>query len=211
MLHGMVRVLALALLIGGAGLGACGNGSKSPGDQDRTPVATAGTGEKIAVPGATGEKVAVPGAEGAAQAASGDARGGTSALGAADDPRFHLKPEEGQITISNAETKAGSEAVARLALAPAQGWKVATDYPIKLQLEAPEGVKLEKSELSAGGRNKVQGDAATLTEQALAFDIKATPEKAGSYEIKGVFKFGVCEKDSCHPKKQPVTITVAAN
>lgn len=203
MLPGMSRVLALALLIGGAGLVACGNGSKSPGDQDKTPVATAGADEKIAVPGAN------RGAPDPAQA--GAPTGEASAIGAADDPRFHLKPEEGQITVSKGEAKVGSEAVAKLALAPAQGWKVATDYPIKLQLEAPDGVKLEKTEMSAGGRNKVQGDAATLTEQALAFDIKATPEKAGSYEIKGVFKFGVCEKDSCHPKKQPVTITVAAN
>ena len=27
--------------------------------------------------------------------------------------------------------------------------------------------------------------------------------RPGSYEIKGMFKFGVCDKDSCHPKKQP--------
>lgn len=199
MLRGMSRVLVLALLIGGA---ACGNGSKSPGDQGKTPTGPAGE-EKIAVPGAPRDApdpataVAAPGA--------------TTSIGTADDPRFHLKPEEGTITVQKGEAKVGSEATAGLSLAPAQGYKVATDYPIKLQLEAPEGIKLAKTELSAGGRNKVQGDAATFSEQALAFAIKATADKAGSYEIKGVFKFGICEKDSCHPKKQPVTITVAAN
>jgi len=202
MLPGMSRALVLALLIGGSGCAACGNGSKSPGDQAKT---TPGSEEKIAVPGAKGG----PG-EGAqvTGAAPDGARGG---IGDASDPRFHLKPEEGAITVGKAEGKAGAESMGKLELAPAKGYHVATDYPIKLSLEAPPGVTLVKTELSAGGRNKEQGDAATLTEQALAFSIKATAEKAGSYEIKGVFKFGICEKESCHPKKQPITITVAAN
>jgi hypothetical protein len=193
MLRAMSRVYVLALLIGAA----CGNGSKSPGDQGKAPT-VAGGDEKISVPGAV---------TGAPQGSADSAQAMTSA----DDPRFHLKPEEGSIKVDEGQAKAGAEAVAKLALAPATGWKVATDYPIKLQLEAPAGVTLVKTEMSAGGRNKVQGDAATLTEQALSFDIKATADKAGSYEIKGVFKFGICEKESCHPKKQPVTITVAAN
>ncbi len=196
MLPGMSRVLVLALLIGG-----CGNGSKSPADQPKT----ASGEEKISVPGAKGG--AAGGADTGAQPTGAPAGG----IGNADDPRFHLKPEEGSIKVDKAEGKAGAEAAAKLELTPATGYHVATDYPIKLTLEAPAGVKLAKTELSAGGRNKEQGDAATLTEQALAFAIKATAEKAGSYEIKGVFKFGICEKESCHPKKQPVTITVAAN
>src|SRR5262245_46637653 len=197
MLPGMTRVLALALLIG------CGNGSKSPADQ---PKNTAGAEEKIAVPGAKGG--ADRGAEATGAAPEGAAPGG---IGAATDPRFHLKPEEGSISVDKAEGKAGTAATAALKLTPATGYHVATHYPIKVSLEAPAGVKLDKAELSAGGRNKDQGDASTLSEQSLAFAIKATAEKAGSYEIKGVFKFGICEKESCHPKKQPITITVAAN
>jgi hypothetical protein len=196
MLAGMSRVLVLALLIGS--FAACGNGSKSPADQPKT--------------GASGEeKIAVPGAKGGAASADTGAQPTGAGIGNADDPRFHLKPEEGAITVDKAEGKVGAEATAGLKLAPATGYHVATDYPIKLVLEAPAGVKLAKTELAAGGRNKDQGDAATLSEQSLAFAIKATAEKAGSYEIKGVFKFGICEKESCHPKKQPVTITVAAN
>jgi hypothetical protein len=187
-------------VIASSGCAACGNGSKSPADQGKTPTAASGEEKRIAVPG--GEQVA-----GAADPGSASAPPATTA----SDPRFHLRPEEGTITIDKAEGKAGSEATASLKLSPATGYHVATDYPIKVTLEAPPGVKLAKAELSAGGRNKEQGDAATLSEQALAFAIKATAEKAGSYEIKGVFKFGICEKESCHPKKQPITITVAAN
>jgi hypothetical protein len=187
----MSRFAVLALLI------ACGNGSKPAAEQQKTPAAE----EKIAVPGAS------KGAEGAAP----ETGGAPQAPMTADDPRFHLKPEEGTITTEKGEAKAGAPATAGLKLTPSTGYHVATDYPIKLQLEAPAGVKLEKTELTAGGRNKVQGDAAKLSEQELAFAVKATADKAGAYEIKGVFKFGICEKESCHPKKQPITITVAAN
>jgi hypothetical protein len=200
MLPGMSRALLFAVLIAGAGCSGCGNGSKSPADQPKT---TASGEEKIVVPGA------VPGSKGTDTGAQTE--GASAGIGAASDPRFHLKPEEGAITVDKAEAKAGAEATAALKLAPATGYHVATDYPIKLSLEAPPGVKLAKTELSAGGRNKEQGDASTLTEQALAFAVKATADKPGSYEIKGVFKFGICEKESCHPKKQPITITVAAN
>jgi len=201
MLPSMSRALVLAILIGSTGCAACGNGSKSPADQGKTP-------------GASGEKIAVPGAKGASDPdgqGSNVQTGAGTGIGTADDPRFHLKPDEGSITVGKAEGKAGSEATAELKLSPATGYHVATDYPIKLLLEAPAGVKIAKTELSAGGRSKDKGDASTLSEQALAFAIKATADKAGSYEIKGVFKFGICEKDSCHPKKQPITITVAAN
>ena len=198
MLPGMSRFSVIALLIAtGLLVSACGNGSKSASDQQKTPAAE----EKIAVPG---------GAKGAVTGAAPDPTQ-QQGIGDASDPRFHLKPEEGAIATEKGEAKAGTEANAGLKLTPSSGYHVATDYPIKLELEAPAGVKLEKTSFSAGGRNKVQGDAAKLTEQELAFAIKATAEKAGAYEIKGVFKFGICEKDSCHPKKQPVTITVAAN
>ena len=71
------------------------------------------------------------------------------------------------------------------------------------------GVKLAKAEYTAGKGQK--GDADAFSEQALGFSVKCTAQKPGSYEVKGWFKFGVCDKDSCHPKRQPITITVAAS
>lgn len=196
MLPAMLRAAAVALVM----ISACG---KSASNQDKDKPTTP-SGE---------ERIEVPGAEGAAIGTQGAAEGTTQPTPPppqVDDPRFHLQPEEGALTVDKGEAKAGSEATASIKLAPGTGYHIATDYPIKLTLEAPEGVKLAKAELTAGGRNKVQGDAETLSEQSLAFAVKATAEKVGAYEIKGVFKFGICEKDSCHPKKQPITITVAA-
>lgn len=126
-----------------------------------------------------------------------------------DDPHFHLQPEEGTMTIDKASGKAGAEASAAIKVAPGAGYHLSTDFPIKLTLEAPDGVKLAKAELVAGKGQK--GDADAFSEQQLAFTVKATPDKPGSYEVKGWFRFGVCDKDSCHPKRQPIAIAVAAN
>jgi len=122
----------------------------------------------------------------------------------ANNPQFFLKPDEGTLTVDKAEAKAGSEATANVNLQPATGYHVSKEFPVKLTLTAPDGVTLAKTELAGA-------DAATFTEQQLAFAVKATAQKPGAYEIKGTFKFGVCDKDSCHPKKQPITIQVAAN
>jgi hypothetical protein len=134
------------------------------------------------------------------------ARGPTPPL---DDPKLHLQPEEGTLTVDKLEGKAGTEASARVQVTPAPGYHMSTEFPAKLTLEAPAGIKLAKAEQSAGKGEK--GDAEAFSEQALAFAVKATADKAGTYEIKGWFKFGVCNKESCHPKKQPIAIAVAVN
>ncbi len=112
---------------------------------------------------------------------------------------MHLKPDEGTLTIDKAEGPAGSPATAAVKVTPAKGFHMSTDYPIKLSLEAPAGVKLDKAEYNSG-----------KGEKGLAFAVKATADKAGEYTINGTLKFGVCDDQSCHPKRQPITITVAA-
>lgn len=207
MLRAMSRLAVLALLIGACA--ACGKGAKSSGDPQKS--AGAGTDEKIEVPT---EGAAAPGAKGGPVATTGAPEDPNKLSDAtkqrAHNPAFNLKPEEGTLTIAKAEAAAGAAATAEIKLAPATGYHVATDYPIKLWLEPPTGVTVEKTFLSAGGRNKAQGDAAALSEQGLAFAVKATPAAAGAFEITGVLSFGICEKDSCHPKTQPITIQVAA-
>jgi hypothetical protein len=115
------------------------------------------------------------------------------------------------LTVDKAAAKAGAVANVAVKLTPNTGFHLATDYPIRLTLEPASGVTLPKVKLEAGGRDKAQGDAKTLSEQLIEFGIAATPEKAGTYEIKGVLKFGICEKEACHPKRQPISITVEAN
>jgi cytochrome c biogenesis DsbD-like protein len=166
-------------------LAACSSSNSNDKQDKPKPV---GPAEKIAVPGPD-EKTVTP-------------------QPIADNPQFHLKPEEGSLT-TKCEAKPGA-LTASLEVQPGTGYHISQDYPIKLTIEAPAGVKIDKTELTAGGRDKSQGDAQQLTEQHLAFAVNAKPDKPGNYELKGTFKFGVCDKDSCHPKKQPVAIQCAA-
>ncbi|MEO8549830.1 MAG: hypothetical protein ABI678_07645 [Kofleriaceae bacterium] len=133
--------------------------------------------------------------------------------GNTDEARFHLHPDEGSLTIDKAEGKAGSELTSNIKVTPTGEFHVNTEFPIKLTLEPPTGVKLAKQELVAGGMDKAQGDAVAFSEKALSFAVKATADKAGTYDIKGTFKFAVCTNNNtkCLAKKQPITVTVAAN
>jgi hypothetical protein len=197
MLPGMYRAALLGLLI------ACGNGSK-----EQKPASVKEPGDtKVPVPGAGLPEGNPPPTVGGADDPS---KLSPATKERAKDPKFNLQPSEGTLTIGKVDGKPGAPGTAEIKLAPGKGYHVATDYPIKIWLEAPEGVKLEKTFLTAGGRSKVQGDAATLTEQGLAFAVKATPDKPGTFEIEGVFSFGICEQDSCHPRTQPIKIQVAA-
>ena len=42
------------------------------------------------------------------------------------------------------------------------------------------------------------------------FAVKLTPAASGSYTINGDFKFAVCDRDTCLPKREPIAIAVAA-
>jgi hypothetical protein len=189
----MIRLASIALVL--AACGSCG-GNK---DKAEAPPAKDPGGEKVAVPG------------GGSGAPKGGAPGTATVGGSApvDDPKLHIKPEEGSLDIGKAEGKAGAEATAKIEVKPATGYHVSVDFPTSLKLDAPDGVKLAKAEFTAG--HGQAGDADKLTEQGLEMSVKATADKPGSYAIKGWFKFGVCDKESCHPKRQPIEIQVVAN
>ncbi len=183
MLPAMVRTALLAILVVAPAFAGC---SKSASSNDKAPAPAA------PAPATDTAKTADPAAAPAA---------------VPDDPKKHLQPEEGTLTIDKVDCKAGSEATASIKVTPGAHYHMSTDFPINLKLDAPAGVKLAKAEFNAGKGDK--GDASEFSEKSLGFAVKATPEKAGSYEIKGMFKFGVCDDQACHPKRQPVTITIA--
>jgi hypothetical protein len=191
-------------------LAAC---SKSAGNQDKVsaPPPTSGGQDVIAVPhpqaqgGPTMGKKEAPAAPGAPAAT-----GATGAPGA--DDRSRLKPEEGKLAIEPpAGAKAGAEAIAKITVTPATGYHVNVEYPTKLTLTSPQGVTLAKAELVAGGHDKGKGDADAFDEKQLAFAVKLTPAATGSYTINGSFKFAVCDASQCLPKRENVSIIVAAN
>jgi hypothetical protein len=181
----MSRLAVLAVLV--VAVAGCGCGSK----KSEKPAATGAEKGPVTPPPTSGSDVRPP---------------DTSM-----DAAFQLQPEEGTLAIDSAASKAGAETTVNVKLTPGAGYHIATDFPIKITLLPLDGVTLPKKELTAGGKDKVQGDAQTLTEQLLAFGVKLTADKPGTYNVKGFFKFGVCDKESCHPKKQPITLQFAVN
>jgi len=199
MLPAMSRALLLIPLLAiTVGAYSCGKSASSQ-DKDTGPTAN-GAPERVQFPDEGG---GAPKGLGAPD--HGGAPGGTIGGGAT------LHADEGTLTIDKAEGKVGSELTSNLTITPTTDFHVNVDFPTKITLEAPDGVKLMKKELTAGGASKAQGDASAFSEKSMAFAIKATADKPGSYEIKGKIKFAVCKVDQCFPKNQAITITVAAN
>ncbi len=193
---GMRRLALLSLL--GAPLIVFGC-SKSAGTKEKPDdtLSTGGAPDKVAVPGATG----------------GGAPGGTVGGEKTDETRFKLQPEEGTLAVeAPTGAKAGAEAIVKVTVTPTSKYKVNTEFPIKLTLQNADGVTISKTELRAGGQDHDKGDAETLEESKLAFAVKLTPAKSGSYTINGSFKFAVCDRagSTCLAKKEPIAIQVAA-
>ncbi len=198
MIRAMSRLALLALLVAGA----C---SKSAGNQDKPatppPPGGQGQGDVIAVPGgkapAMGQQPATPPPV-------------EAKAGGTDDARYKLQPQEGKVAIEvPADAKPGAETVAKVTVTPNTGYHVNVEYPTKLTLTPADGVKVAKADFEAGGSKK-QGDAEALDEKQLVFAVKLTPSAAGSYTINGNFKFAVCDKDQCLPKREAIAIQVAA-
>lgn len=98
---------------------------------------------------------------------------------------------------------AGLEQAYKVSVAPGKGFHMNKDYPTKLTLELPAGVSSPKPILLAE-------DAAQFTEQALSFDVKLAAAAKGEYTIPATLKFAVCTDSTCNPKKQALSLKLAA-
>ena len=187
--------------------GACKSAeSKAPGP---TPTASAPSGadDHIAVPGAPQaagpaevRKVDPAADQGSAAPAAADGSGAGAAVAADSgkpDSSFDLQ------IAPPADAKAGAESIAHIVITPGKGYHVNQDYPVKLTLQPPSGVTIAKA-------TQVKADAAQMTASKLAFDVKLTPAKAGSYSVTGQLKFAVCTESTCDPKKRPIAFQLAA-
>jgi hypothetical protein len=183
--------------------------SKSAGNQDKvSSPPTPGSPETIAVPqGGPGPQGPMMGKTAEVPPEPGKVR----SPGTVDDDRFRLKPDEGTLAVvAPTDVKAGTEAVARITVTPAKGYKVNTEYPIQLKLASVDGVTLAKDKFAAGGHDKAKGDADALDEKGLELSVKLTPAASGNYTINGKFKFAVCDHDQCLAKQETIAIAVAA-
>lgn len=90
--------------------------------------------------------------------------------------------------------QAGQNATATISLEPKTGWKLNLEFPTKLTIKAPDGVKVAQA---------TQGiaDAAAFSEKAGSFKVSFTPEAQGTKNSAADFRFAVCTKTTCDPKE----------
>jgi len=107
------------------------------------------------------------------------------------------------LSIKAPAAKAKEKATATVTVKAKGAMHVNVDYPTKLTLTAPEGVKLEKE--------KILGkEAAKFDKEELKFDVAFTTDSAGKKTINGELKFAVCDANTCNPKTEKISIEVEA-
>lgn len=100
-----------------------------------------------------------------------------------------------------ADLASGAEAVVTINLLPKTGWKINQEFPTKLKIKAPEGIKLNGDSLSAA-------EAETFSEKQAVFKVSCSPEGAGAKEFAADFRFAVCTDATCDPKKAELAWTL---
>lgn len=113
--------------------------------------------------------------------------GGAKVL--ADKPEYTVKLVYPK-TLAN-----GASGTARLLVTTKTGWKLNNEYPTKLQIVSPSGVSIDKAK-------QKRGDAVHWAKHSAEFQVKITAKAAGNKPFTGKFKFAVCTKTTCDPKKE---------
>lgn len=121
----------------------------------------------------------------------------TAAGADTNDSSFNLS------VVAPTSAKAGTECVAHVVVTPGSGYHVNQEFPTKLVITPPDGVKVAKAE-------QHKEDAAAFGANKLQFDVAMTPDKPGTYKVAGTLKFAVCTESSCDPKKREIAFDVAA-
>ncbi|MBI4512204.1 MAG: hypothetical protein HY698_21405 [Deltaproteobacteria bacterium] len=96
---------------------------------------------------------------------------------------------------------AGEEAILQVVLHPSEGHKVNVDFPISLELVAPDGVGLAKPK-------QEKGDAKKLDAKEARFEARFTAVTAGRKTFVGLFRFAVCTDKTCEPRREKLSFTV---
>ena len=105
------------------------------------------------------------------------------------------------LSVTKPTAKTNERAVARVSIRPKGAFHVNVDYPTKLKITAPDGVKLEK-DVQRGP------DAAKFEKGALDFEVAFTADGAGTKSFSGELKFAVCTDTECKPSTEKVSFDV---
>jgi len=96
----------------------------------------------------------------------------------------------------------GAEATVTLEIRPKEGWKLNKEFPTKLTIVPPAGVKVKKSEQTVA-------DAVAFADKSGKWSVEFQAESPGGKDFTGTVKFAVCTETSCDPKKEQLAWKVA--
>ncbi len=86
----------------------------------------------------------------------------------------------------------GEAAALDLAVEPRGRWKLAEDFPLRLEVEAPTA-------LGVASARQGPADAARFDATGCAFSIDVTGREPGLHEARAELRFGLCEAELCEP------------
>jgi hypothetical protein len=98
----------------------------------------------------------------------------------------------------------GAQASVLLEVQPKPGWKLNKEFPTKLTVTEPAGVKVAKKEQTVA-------DAVSFAEKSGKWQVAFQADSAGGKDFTGVLKFAVCTETSCDPKKEQLAWNVAVS
>ncbi|HYU16419.1 MAG TPA: hypothetical protein VEL05_10115 [Candidatus Acidoferrum sp.] len=101
-----------------------------------------------------------------------------------------------------AQVGKGAQATATVEILPKEGWKLNKEFPTKLTITEPAGVKVAKKEQTVA-------DAVAFAEKSGKWSVEFQADSTGGKDFTAVVKFAVCTETSCDPKKQELAWNVA--
>ena len=117
----------------------------------------------------------------------------------AEPPKPSIDDTTFRLTLVGApEYAADKDSALELTLEARGGYHVNQDYPIRVDVKAPAGVKLAKASLG-------KPDAATFNEQQASFKLPFSAS-AGAHDLTAVVDFAVCTKETCVPDQRTVAL-----
>ncbi len=125
--------------------------------------------------------------------------------GAAKEPEAPVGPkvETGAflLAVAPAQPKytAGRPGEVEIALESRGDWHVNQEYPIRVDIKTPEGVKVPKAEL-------VKDDAAEFSEEKVRFLASVEPSAVGKHELACDVSFAMCTEENCILERRTVAM-----
>lgn len=172
---------------------------------EATPAAAAGSSgaepETIVAAPATPSQPAAAAPSGDVVALGGDGKAVVVATGGkkvADTPWYTIT------LAAPAEVGKGAQGTAVLEVTPKKGWKLNKEFPTKLTVAEPAGVKVSKKEQTVA-------DAVAFAEKAARWQVQFQADSSGGKDFTGLLKFAVCTDTSCDPKKEALAWKVAVS